>query len=52
MSAHPKTIERNALAKEAMKILKDNNIGQLVVTENGKYFGIIDLHKLLDEGIN
>ena len=52
MSAHPKTIERSALAKEAMKILKDNNIGQLIVTENGKYFGIIDLHKLLDEGIN
>jgi len=52
MSAHPRTIEKEALAKEAMKILKDNNIGQLVVTENGKYFGIIDLHKLLDEGIN
>lgn len=52
MSAHPKTIEKNVLAKEAMKILKENNIGQLIVTENGKYFGIIDLHKLLDEGIN
>ncbi|RNA62591.1 KpsF/GutQ family sugar-phosphate isomerase [Chryseobacterium nematophagum] len=52
MSAHPKTIERYALAKEAMKILKNNNIGQLIVTENGKYVGIIDLHKLLDEGIN
>lgn len=52
MSAHPRTIEKEALAKQAMKILKENNIGQLVVTENGKYFGIIDLHKLLDEGIN
>ncbi|KPE50798.1 SIS domain-containing protein [Chryseobacterium indologenes] len=52
MSGYPKTIEKDALAKEAMKILKENNIGQLVVTENGKYFGIIDLHKLLDEGIN
>ncbi|MBT2619155.1 MULTISPECIES: KpsF/GutQ family sugar-phosphate isomerase [Chryseobacterium] len=52
MSAHPKTIEKNVLAKEAMKVLKENNIGQLIVTENGKYFGIIDLHKLLDEGIN
>ncbi|KQT17465.1 D-arabinose 5-phosphate isomerase [Chryseobacterium sp. Leaf404] len=52
MSFNPKTVERNSLAKDAMKILKDNNIGQLVVTENGKYFGIIDLHKLLDEGIN
>jgi len=52
MSSHPKTVERNTLAKEAMKILKDNNIGQLIVTENGKYYGIIDLHMLLDEGIN
>jgi arabinose-5-phosphate isomerase len=52
MSAHPKTIERDTLAKEAMKILKENNIGQLIVTENGTYFGIIDLHTLLDEGIS
>lgn len=52
MSQKPKTIEKDALAREALRILKDNNIGQLVVTENGKYFGIIDLHKLLDEGIN
>jgi arabinose-5-phosphate isomerase len=52
MSKKPKSIEKNSLAKVAMKILKDNNIGQLVVTENGKYYGIIDLHTLLDEGIN
>lgn len=52
MSANPKTIEKDVLAKQAMKILKDNNIGQLIVTKNGQYFGIIDLHTLLDEGIN
>ena len=52
MSKNPKTIEKNALAKEAMQILKQNNIGQLVVTDHGQYFGIIDLHRLLDEGIN
>ena len=52
MSKSPKSIEKTALAKEAMKLLKENNIGQLIVTENGKYFGIIDLHRLLDEGIN
>ena len=52
MSKNPKTIEKSALAKEAMQILKQNNIGQLVVTDQGKYFGIIDLHRLLDEGIN
>lgn len=51
MSKNPKTIEKNALAKEAMLILRENSIGQLIVTHRGKYFGIIDLHKLLDEGI-
>ncbi|WP_188616791.1 KpsF/GutQ family sugar-phosphate isomerase [Cloacibacterium rupense] len=52
MSKNPKTIEKDTLAKAAMTILKQNNIGQLIVTEGGNYFGIIDLHKLLDEGIN
>ena len=52
MSAHPKSIDKNALAKEAKQILKDKNIGQLIVTEHGKYHGIIDIHRLLDEGIN
>ena len=52
MSSNPKTIEKDTLAKAAMTILKQNNIGQLIVTENGNYFGIIDLHRLLDEGIN
>lgn len=52
MSTDPKTIDKEALAKEAMKVLKDNNIGQLVVTEQDAYLGIIDIHRLLDEGIN
>ena len=52
MSKNPKTIEKSSLAKVAMKILKDNNIGQLVVTDHGTYTGIIDLHTLLNEGIN
>lgn len=52
MSKNPKTIEKNQLAKDAMSLLKENNIGQLIVTHQGKYYGIIDLHRLLDEGIN
>lgn len=52
MSANPKTIDRGELAKEAMAILKDKNIGQLIVTDQGEYHGIIDIHRLLDEGIN
>lgn len=51
MSLNPKTIEKNALAKQAMQILRAHNIGQLIVTDGGKYHGIIDLHRLLDEGI-
>lgn len=51
MSENPKSISKNALAKEAMSVLKDYNIGQLIVTDSDKYCGIIDLHKLLDEGI-
>lgn len=51
MSQNPKIIDKNALAKEAMHVLKDKNIGQLIVTDHGKYFGIIDIHRLLDEGI-
>ncbi len=52
ISKNPKTIDKNSLAKEAMLILKQYNIGQLVVTDQNKYYGIIDIHKLLDEGIN
>lgn len=52
ISKNPKTIDKNMLAKEAMQILKEYNIGQLVVTDENQYYGIIDIHKLLDEGIN
>lgn len=51
MSRHPKTLDKKAFAREAMALLKENNIGQLIVTDEGSYFGIIDLHRLLDEGI-
>lgn len=51
MSRSPKSIEKTELARDAMAMLKHNNIGQLVVTDKGKYHGIIALHKLLDEGI-
>jgi arabinose-5-phosphate isomerase len=52
ISRNPKTIDKNKLAKEAMQMLKQYNIGQLIVTDEGQYYGIIDIHTLLDEGIN
>jgi len=51
MSANPKTIEANTLAVEALKIMKEMNITQLLVTQNGKYFGVVHLHDILKEGI-
>lgn len=52
MSHNPKSVDKEELARMAMAILKERNIGQLIVTDNGQYFGIIDIHRLLDEGIN
>lgn len=52
MSHNPKSVDKEELARMAMAILKERNIGQLIVTDSGQYFGIIDIHRLLDEGIN
>jgi arabinose-5-phosphate isomerase len=51
MSASPKSIMADALAAEALEIMRNNNISQLLVTENDRYAGIIHLHDLLREGI-
>lgn len=50
MSVHPKTIQKDELASVAFTQFKDNQIGQLVVLDGEKYFGIIDLHVLLENG--
>ena len=51
MTANPQKITENSLATEAMQILQQQNITQLVVEDDGKYFGIIHLHDLIGEGI-
>ena len=51
MTTHPKTIDRNELAVNALSIMRSKNITQLAVTSNGKYKGIIHLHDLVREGI-
>ncbi|MEO6668947.1 MAG: KpsF/GutQ family sugar-phosphate isomerase [Ferruginibacter sp.] len=51
MSVDPKTIASDALAAEALEIMRNKNINQLLVTENGRYAGIIHLHDLIREGI-
>ncbi len=51
MSANPKTIPDDALAVDAFKIMKDNNITQMLVLKNGIYNGVIHIHDILREGI-
>ena len=51
MNKTPKNMDAEELAVNAMKLLEQFNISQLIVTENGKYHGFIHLHDLLKEGI-
>ena len=51
MTENPKCISKNALAAEALGIMEVNHISQLVIDDEGTYFGIIHLHDILKEGI-
>lgn len=51
MSKHPKTMDEEELAVEALLLLESNSINQVIVTHDGKYRGIVHLHDLLREGI-
>ncbi|MES1215161.1 MAG: KpsF/GutQ family sugar-phosphate isomerase [Bacteroidota bacterium] len=51
MTANPQAIGPDELAVEALDVLRKKEITQLVVSENGKYLGIIHLHDLIKEGL-
>lgn len=51
MNKTPKQIDADALAVNAMQLLEQYNITQVIVTSNGKYQGFVHLHDLLREGI-
>ncbi|MDO8996736.1 MAG: KpsF/GutQ family sugar-phosphate isomerase [Sediminibacterium sp.] len=51
LSTHPITVQPEALAVEALELLKKHDISQLIVAENGIYKGIIHIHDLIREGI-
>ncbi len=51
MSAHPKLIERSELAVNALHVMRQNSISQLIVTDDDQYAGIIHLQDILKEGI-
>jgi arabinose-5-phosphate isomerase len=52
MGNAPKTIHRDAMAIEALDLLENNNITQvLVVDDENNYQGVVHLHDLIKEGI-
>ncbi len=51
MSYTPKTIEADELAVNALKVMQQKNISQIIVTKQNHFFGFIHLHDLIKEGI-
>ena len=51
MTVNPKTIKSTELVRDALNVLEDFSITQLVVVDNGAYKGVLHLHDILKEGI-
>ena len=51
MTTSPKTVEADALAIEALDLMRVHDITRLVVTSGRRYLGFIDLNNLIREGI-
>ena len=51
MTKNPKNIAADALAVEALNLLRTFDITQLVVTNGTTYLGVIHLHDLIREGL-
>ncbi len=51
MSPDPKIIEASELAVMAFNIMEKNKITSVIVTEKGKYIGLVHIHDIIREGI-
>jgi arabinose-5-phosphate isomerase len=51
MTASPLSIDPETYAAEALAIMQNKNITQLIVTKSGKFEGFVHLHDLLKEGL-
>ena len=47
----PITIGAEALAVEALALMQEKDISQIIVTDNNEYLGMIHMHDLMREGI-
>lgn len=51
MSHNPRTVNYDTLVVDALTLMRENNITQLLVLRDGEYDGVIHLHDILKEGI-
>ena len=51
MGLSPKTISKNDMAIDALEIMENISITQILVVENNKYVGVVHLHDLIKEGL-
>ena len=51
MTKNPRTITSDTLVVNALSIMRENNITQLLVVDDNIYKGVIHLHDILREGI-
>lgn len=51
MTKNPKSIQSETMAIDALQILENHSITQLIVIDNGEYKGVLHLHDILKEGI-
>jgi len=51
MCIDPKTIDINTLAYDALQLMEQNNISQMIVMDNANYVGIVHIHEIIKEGV-
>lgn len=51
MTKNPKTVSKDVMVSEVMKIMNTNKITNLFVVENRKPIGVIHIHDLLNNGV-
>lgn len=51
MSSNPKMVDASELAVMAFNIMEQHKITSVIVTERGKYIGLVHIHDIIREGI-
>ena len=51
MSPKPRMLEVGTLAVDALGMMKKNKITQVLISNEGKYIGVVHIHDLMKEGI-